>query len=89
MSDWDEKQYFWVVICKNRSFHEHQSFWGGHKIFLGETDSYSDLPRVPATIRVRCDACGKEYEYGQKEILRFESDPVATFEEHPLFRESA
>jgi len=88
MSDWEDKQYFWVVICKNRHFHEHQSFWAGHKIFLGETDSYSPLPIAEPQIRVQCDACGKEYEYLLKEILRFESDPVEGFVEHPQFREA-
>jgi hypothetical protein len=88
MSDWDDKQYFWVVICKNRHFHEHQSFWGGHKIFLGETDSYSSLPIRDPRISVTCNDCGKEYEYTQKEILRFESDPMEGFVGHPLFREA-
>jgi hypothetical protein len=89
MSDWGDKQYYWVVICKNRSFHKHQNFWAGYKIFLGETDSFSDLPIIVPRIVVRCDACGKEYEYSQKEILKFESDPVNSFVEHPLFREVA
>jgi hypothetical protein len=88
MSDWEDKQYFWVVICKNHHFHEHQSIWAGHKIFLGETDSYSSLPVTAPQIKVQCDSCGEEYEYSQKEILRFESDPVTTFVKHPLFREA-
>ena len=87
MSDWEDKQYFWVVICKNRHFHEHQTNWLEHKILLGETDAYSDMPITQPRIRVTCDACGKEYEYSRKEILRFESDPVTNFVEHPLFRE--
>jgi hypothetical protein len=87
MSDWEDKQYFWVVICKNRHFHEHQNIWFGHRILLGETDSISDLPITAPRITVRCDACDKEYEYSQKEILKFESDPVDSFVEHPLFRE--
>jgi len=87
MSEWDDKQYYWVVICKNRHFHEHQNIWFGHKILLGETDSFSSLPITLPRIRVACDSCGKEYEYSQKEILRAESDPIAGFEEHPLFRE--
>jgi hypothetical protein len=89
MSEWEDKQYFWVVVCKNRHFHEHQNIWFGHRILLGETDSYSDLPVSAPQILVRCDACGKEYEYSQKEILKFESDPVESFVEHPMFREVA
>jgi hypothetical protein len=89
MSDWGDKQYFWVVICKNRHFHEHQNIWFGHKILLGETDSISDLPIIAPRIVVRCDACHKEYEYSRKEILKYESDPVDSYVEHPLFREVA
>jgi hypothetical protein len=89
MSDWEDKQYFWVVICKNHHFHENRNIWFGHRILLGETDSFSDLPITAPRIVVRCDECGKEYEYSQKEILKFESDPVDSFVEHPLFREVA
>ena len=89
MSDWGDKQYFWVVICKNRHFHEHQNIWFGHRILLGETDSISDLPIIAPRIVVRCDACDKEYEYTRKEIPKYESDPVDSFVEHPLFREVA
>jgi hypothetical protein len=87
MSEWEDKQYFWVVICKNRHFHEHQTNWLEHKILLGETDAYSEMPITQPRIRVTCDACGKEYEYSRKEILRFESDPTTNFVEHPLFGE--
>ena len=89
MSDWEDKQYFWVVICKNHHFHNHENIWFGHRILLGETDSYSDLPVTAPRITVRCDDCHKEYEYSQKEILKFESEPVASFVEHPMFREVA
>lgn len=89
MSEWEDKQYFWVVVCKNRHFHEHQNIWFGHRILLGETDSISDLPISAPRITVKCDACGKENEYSRKEILKFESDPVDSFVEHPLFREVA
>lgn len=88
MSEWEDKEYYWVVICRNRHFHEqHQSFWAGYKIFLGATDSYSPLPINQPRITVKCDSCGKEYEYNRKEIMRFESDPVDSFVEHPLFRD--
>jgi hypothetical protein len=88
MSEWEHKQYFWVVICKNKHFHEHQNIWFGHKILLSETDSVSDLPTTAPWIMVRCDVCDKEYEYSRKEIPKLESDPVASFVEHPLFRQA-
>ena len=88
VSDWEDKQYFWVVICKNRKFHEQQNFWAGYKIFLAETDAYSPMPQVPAKVSVLCDSCHKVFDYSPKEILRFEADQVAAFEEHPLFHES-
>jgi hypothetical protein len=78
-----------VVVCKNRHCRENQNIWFGHRILLGETDSFSDLPITAPRIVVRCDACGKAYEYKRKEILKFESDPVDSFVEHPLFREVA
>ena len=33
------EQYLWVVVCKNRKFHNHQNLFSGHKIPLGETDA--------------------------------------------------
>lgn len=87
VSDWDDKQHFWVVVCKNRKFHERQSFWAGYKIFLAETDAYSPLPALPPKINIHCDSCHKVFEYSPKEVLRFEADQVAAFDEHPLFRE--
>jgi hypothetical protein len=89
MSEWEDRQYFWVVVCKNHRFHNHENIWFGHRILLGETDSVSSLPITEKLISVRCDDCHKEFEYGLKEILKFESEPVATFVEHPLFREMA
>jgi len=88
MSEWEDKQYFWVVVCKNKHFHERQNIWFGHRILLSETDSFADLPITAPRIMVRCDVCDKEYEYSRKEILKFESDPMASFVEHPLFRQA-
>jgi len=32
-SPWDNAEnYYWVVICKNRKFHDHQNVFSGHKI---------------------------------------------------------
>jgi len=86
MSEWDDKEYFWVVMCKNKHFHEHQNIWFGHRILLGETDSYSPLPVSEPRISVTCDVCGKEYEYKLSEILKYESEQPTSFAEHPLFR---
>lgn len=88
MAEWGDRPYFWVVICKNHPFHEHENKWFGHRILLGETDAYSPLPVAQGSVRVVCDACGREYEYGRKEILRAEADPAPGFVEHPLFHEA-
>jgi hypothetical protein len=81
----NEKEYFWVVLCKNRHFHYLQNRSTGHIILLGETDSVSPPPRLNAPFSVRCDNCGRQFFYQSKDILRFESDPPAVFEAHPLF----
>jgi len=80
-----EKEYFWVVKCKNRLVHILQNRSTGHIILLGETDSISPPPKLHVPFSVRCDGCGKEYSYHSKEILRFETDPPTAFEAHPLF----
>jgi len=80
-----EKEYFWVVKCKNRLFHLLQNRSTGHIILLGETDSFSPPPKLEALFSVRCDDCGKEYSYHSREILRFETDRPAAFEAHHLF----
>ena len=57
-----------------------------HKILLGEADAYSSLPMLPDKIEVRCDGCGEEYSYKQKEIMRDEIQIPETFVPHPLFK---
>jgi len=40
----------------------------------------------PDKIEVRCDACGEDYSYKQKEIMRDEVQIPGTFVPHPLFK---
>lgn len=80
-----ETDYYWVVICKNRRFHRKLNLGYEHHILLGETDSVSPLPMLTDQIKVRCDNCGEEYAYGNKEVLRAEMEVPNTFVPHPLF----
>ena len=66
MTDFD-KEYYWVVLCKNRLFHFRQNY--RHKILLGVTDSFAPLPRLNVPFKVQCDVCGKEYIYRSEELL--------------------
>lgn len=83
-----EKEYFWVVQCKNRLFHRLHNQSTGHIILLGVADSVSPPPRLKEPFSVRCDDCGKRYSYHLKEVLRFETDPPAAFKAHPLFADT-
>lgn len=77
--------YFWVVICKNRRFHHKGNTSYEHHIALGEADSFSEPPMLTEQISVRCDACGEEYRYKPKEVLRAEMAVPERFSPHPLF----
>jgi hypothetical protein len=81
------KEYYWVVICKNRLFHNFRGS-AGHKILLGETDAFGSLPPLGPRFNVRCDDCGKEYAYRPAEVLRFETEPPESLVAHPLFSAS-
>ncbi len=78
--------YFWIVVCKNRRVHHKGNTGYEHKILLGETDAFSSLPMLPEKITVRCDRCGEEYAYKQKEVVRDEVGVPESFVAHPLFR---
>lgn len=80
-----EKEYYWVVPCKNHLFHNRQNRFSGHKILLAETDAVLPRPRLGGSLRVRCNDCGKEYAYRSTEVLRFELEPPESFVPHPLF----
>jgi hypothetical protein len=81
----DEKQYYWVVICKNQRFHAKNNAFFGHTIPLAETDAYSGPPILPVSFAVRCEQCGKEYFYRPGDVMRFEMYPVEVAP-HPLFQ---
>jgi hypothetical protein len=78
--------YFWVVVCRNRRFHHKGNTGYEHKILLGEADAFSALPMLPEKISVRCDSCGEEYSYKQKEVMRDEVQVPDNFLPHPLFK---
>ena len=84
---WDQAngEYYWIVLCKNQHYHRKQSLAAIHPILLGETDSVSPLPPLKKTFLVTCDDCGTEYKYSPREILRYETEPPASFLAHPLF----
>ncbi len=80
-----ESQYFWIVRCKNHSFHHRQNLFFEHKIPLAETDAVLPPPNLKDRLWVRCDECGREYSYGPEEILRAQLDPPESFQPHPMF----
>ena len=77
--------YYWVVICKNHHFHNRQNRFFGHKILLGETDSYSPRPDLDDHFSVRCDDCGSEYSYKPLDVLRVALEYREDLIPHPLF----
>ena len=85
-SSWDNPNYCWVVICKNKRFHRQANTMFGHKIPLGETDAVSPPPPVAGLFHARCDECGEEYEYEPTVLLRAELTPPNGFAPHPLFK---
>ena len=85
-SPWSQEEtYLWVVICKNRKFHNHQNLFSGHKIPLGETDAFAPPPDIESRLMVRCDECGEEYVYDPADLVRFQMPVGADFKPHPLF----
>ena len=81
------REYFWVVLCKNRGFHNKYNFSSGHAIVLAETDEVSSCPQVE-DFTVRCDDCGEGHTYTAKDILRAELEPPESLTPHPLFQHS-
>lgn len=84
---WEDSQYCWVVFCKNHFYHLRQNLFHKHRIPLGLTDGITPRPAIDARFRVRCDDCGKEYLYAPSEVVRYEQEPPASFQPHPLFRD--
>ena len=65
---WDNPSYCWVVICKNKKVHRETNVMFGHKIPLGETDSFESVP-VSDSFVVRRDECGEEHSYEPADVL--------------------
>lgn len=87
---WDEScTYAWAVICKNARFHHRQNQFVGHKILLGEADSFATRPAIPRRFPVRCDDCGKIYCYKLSDVLRFQTEIPLSFVPHLLFQQSS
>jgi hypothetical protein len=80
-----KNNYCWVVLCKNRWFHFRRSFFKGHQIPLGQTDSAESLPLVDDSFPVPCSDCGKEYVYKASEVRKSKYKVPASFTPHPLF----
>ena len=87
MGQWD-KDYYWVVLCKNPGNHLHKCRPFEHIILLGETDSISPPPALQSTFQARCAKCGQEHSYQATEVLRYEATPPDQFVPHPLFVEA-
>jgi hypothetical protein len=83
---WEDSNYCWVVLCKNRWFHFRQALLTSHRIPLGETDAVMPLPPLDGRFSVRCDDCGKEYLYIPSDVRRYEQELPESFTPHPLFR---
>jgi hypothetical protein len=81
-----ERDYFWVVLCKNHRFHHKGNTSYSHQIALGETDAYSPLPMLTQNMTVRCDNCGEEYSYRPADILRNIIEIPNEFVPHPMFK---
>lgn len=78
------REYFWVVLCKNRGFHNKYNFSSSYAIPLGETNEISGRPQV-GSFTVRCDDCREEHTYYTKDVLRAEIERPVSFLTHPLF----
>ena len=52
----------------------------GHKILLGETDTYEPPPALDGPFTAYCDECGKECSYEPGDVLRFEIELPALFQ---------
>jgi hypothetical protein len=83
---WEDKNCYWIVICKNRRFHHKQTRVYNHKIPLAETDPFEELPVITSKLVVHCDECGEEYSYRPEEVLRYELNAPESFMPHPLFK---
>ena len=83
---WLDRNYCWVVVCKNRRLHHRRKPFHVHRIPLGETDTLEPRPCIQRPFVVRCDECGMDYTYKSSEVLRYEMDVPPSFVPHPFFR---
>src|SRR5579864_1156394 len=83
---WEDNQYCWVVICKNKWFHLRDNIFYGHKIALGEADVHEPLPDLESSFKVRCDSCHKEYLYAPSDVMKSDQALPDSFSPHVLFR---
>jgi hypothetical protein len=83
---WEDRNYCWVVLCKNHWFHLRHNLLFRHRIPLGIADAYMTLPALDGPFTVRCDLCGAKYSYEASDVLRVEQDLPDSFTPHPLFR---
>jgi hypothetical protein len=84
---WEDANYCWVVLCKNRWFHMRQNIFFRHRIPLGQTDAVTPLPPLGKHFTVRCDECRKTYTYKPMDVRRMELELPELFKPHPLFLE--
>jgi hypothetical protein len=83
---WGDRNYCWVVLCKNHWYHLTKNFLFKHRIPLGYADAYMTAPSLNGHFSVKCDVCGAVYSYEPSEVLRVEQELPDSFEPHPLFR---
>ena len=86
---WEDVNYCWIVLCKNRWFHMRQNLFYRHKIPLAATDAFAPLPSLDGPFKVRCDECNKAYLYKPSEIMRIERELPDAFTPHPLFQDDS
>jgi serine/threonine protein kinase len=84
---WVDASYCWVVVCKNNWFHRRPNIFNVHRIPLGETDAVLPRPALDKRLAIRCDECGKEYNYNPADVLRSEMEVPRLFVPHALFRD--
>lgn len=83
---WENSNYCWVVLCKNRWFHLRRNLFSSHRIPLGETDAVTPPPALDASFTVRCDECGAAHLYKPSEVRRYEQEFPNSCTPHPLFQ---
>ena len=83
---WEDRNYCWIVLCKNHFYHLMHNFLFKHRIPLGFADAYMSVPPLNGPFSVKCDVCGATYSYEPSEVMRVEHDLPDAFKPHPLFR---